>query len=70
MGQLTHTNNDCNDNFKVVLVDWRNTYGTMKGIGDLKNRLPIFFDMEQSANVLALSSWHQMKDVDSSDDGI
>ena len=22
MGQLTHTNSDCNDNFKVVLLKW------------------------------------------------
>ena len=27
----------------------------------LRNRLPVFFDMEQSANVLAMSSWYSAK---------
>lgn len=57
LGQITHTNNDCNENFKVVVAKWRETYGNLvKG-----NRLPVFFDMEQSANVLALASWYSIK---------
>lgn len=27
MGQLTHSNNDCNEAFKLVLSKWRNAYG-------------------------------------------
>ena len=64
LGQLTHTNSNCNDDFKVVLSAWVDEYGGM--IGD--NRLPVFFDMEQSANVLLLSSWYKCDDV--SEDGI
>jgi hypothetical protein len=33
----------------------------------MRNRLPVFFDMEQSANVLALASWFKKKD--SEDEG-
>lgn len=65
MGQLTHTNSSCNDLFKVVLDKWREQYGS-KTLDD--NRLPVFFDMEQSANVLALASWDRIKDID--EDGI
>lgn len=64
MGQLTHTNNDCNENFKLVLTKWRNQYENMI----VGNRLPVFFDMEQSANVLALASWYIIPYIDS--DGI
>lgn len=60
-----HTNSTCNDLFKVVLRKWMSEYGRMDCYG---NTLPVFFDMEQSANVLALSSWYKMDDVD--DDGI
>ena len=63
-GQLTHTNSKCNDNFKVVLDKWRETYSRLI----LDNKFPVFFDMEQSANVLALASWDRIKDVD--EDGI
>ena len=63
-GQLTHTNNDCNENFKLVILKWRDAYGDMVP----GNKLPVFFDMEQSANVLALSSWYRVQDVD--EDGI
>ena len=65
-GQLTHTNNKCNDSFKVVLSRWRETYGTLHGelFGPGHNRFPVFFDMEQSANVLALASWYIMPEVD------
>ena len=60
LGQLTHTNNDCNENYKLVLLKWRGAYGnTTPG-----NRLPVFFDMEQSANVLAMSSWYSTPDMD------
>ena len=79
MGQVTHTNNDCNDLFKLVLSKWRDRYGEIIDWGDkkfdenssdvqVKNRLPVFFDMEQSANVLALASWYSIPDVD--EDGI
>ena len=60
LGQLTHTNNDCNEKFKMVLSKWRDEYGTLVP----GNRLPVFFDMEQSANVLALSSWYTMQKTD------
>lgn len=69
MGQLTHTNNDCNDNFKVVLSQWRKTYGKLVP----GNRLPVFFDIEQSANVLLLASWGLVADkgeTSSNSDGI
>ena len=64
MGQLTHTNNDCNDMFKVVLDKWRTRYGLVAKTTSkvLANRLPVFFDMEQSANILALSSWYELQD--------
>jgi hypothetical protein len=66
MGQLTHTNSNCNDNFKVVLKKWRETYGDSKShANSIGNRLPVFFDMEQSANVLLLSSWYQTTIEDS-----
>ena len=60
MGQVTHSNNDCNDDFHVVIREWRDQYKNVvrwgeQGLND--NRLPVFFDMEQSANVLALASW-------------
>lgn len=60
MGQVTHSNNDCNDDFHVVIREWRDQYKNLihwneQGLDD--NRLPVFFDMEQSANVLALASW-------------
>lgn len=64
MGQLTHTNNDSNDNFKVVIGEWRKQYGNVIG----GNRLPVFFDMEQSANILALASWNTMTSPDLTDD--
>ena len=63
MGQLTHSNNDCNDDFHVVIREWVEQYkDLLKWEGDNgekfdDNRLPVFFDMEQSANVLALASW-------------
>ena len=72
-GQITHTNGDCNDSFKVVLVKWRERYGNLVHWLDESgdeldgNRLPVFFDMEQSANVLALASWYSTPYVD---DGI
>ena len=82
MGQITHTNSDCNESFKVVLKKWRSSYdkvvhwnglygdadGRSQSEIDLKmgNRLPVFFDMEQSANVLAMSSWYSLDYVDSS----
>lgn len=49
--------------FKVVLSDWRGRYGNTVKWWDSNghaldgNRLPVFFDMEQSANILALASW-------------
>lgn len=53
LGQLTYANNDCNENFNLVVKDWIQQYrGIVSG-----NRLPVFFDMEQSANVLALATW-------------
>ena len=59
MGQLTHANNDCNDCFHVVIEDWLAKYGSkIHWERGGQNRLPVFFDMEQSANVLALASWH------------
>ena len=59
MGQLTHANNDCNDDFHVVIEDWLAKYGSkIHWERGGQNRLPVFFDMEQSANVLALASWH------------
>lgn len=64
MGQLTHTNSDCNDDFKVVLSKWRELYEKTVHWRDAKgnaldgNRLPVFFDMEQSAHVLVLASWY------------
>lgn len=59
MGQLTHANNDCNDDFHVVIEDWLAKYGgKVQWERGGSNRLPVFFDMEQSANVLALASWH------------
>ena len=86
LGQLTHTNNDCNENFKVVLLKWREKYENLiewdkrqahMDYGNvleeqvniernvpMRNRLPVFFDMEQSANVLALASWFVVPDVD------
>ena len=64
LGQITHTNNDCNENFKLVLLKWRSAYGNFSE----GNRLPVFFDMEQSANVLALASWYSTPDVD--EDGL
>ena len=82
MGQLTHTNNTCNESFKVVLRKWRESYdkvvhwnngfdwlpdGLTQREVDMKmgNRLPVFFDMEQSTNVLALSSWYSTDYLDS-----
>ena len=59
LGQLEHTNNDCNDDFKVVLVAWRDRYGKFLPDDVPTNRFPVFFDMEQSANVLALASWYE-----------
>lgn len=32
------------------------------------NRLPAFFDMEQSANVLAVAAWYEV--VDGEEDGM
>lgn len=78
LGQLTHTNSDCNEWFKIVLTKWRGRYentvhwnkqlddGTTVELGS--NRLPVFFDMEQSASVLALASWYQTDDIN--EDGI
>lgn len=65
MGQVTHSNNDCNDDFHVVAREWNEQYkNVVHWYGDDQskvkfsdNRLPVFFDMEQSANVLALASW-------------
>lgn len=74
MGQLTHSNNDCNDDFHVVIREWLEQYkGQIKwesASGEKldDNRLPVFFDMEQSANVLALASWRCFNYKDS--DGI
>ena len=65
MGQLTHTNGDCNDLFKVVLKKWMARYGKL----EIANKLPVFFDMEQSANVLALASWSVQR-RDGNEDGI
>lgn len=69
MGQVTHSNNDCNDDFHVVIREWMDQYKNLihwedNGLND--NRLPVFFDMEQSANVLALASWRcfRLKDKD------
>ena len=72
MGQLTHSNNDCNDDFHVVVREWLDQYKNMIQWKDANgnklddNRLPVFFDMEQSANVLALASWRcfNFKDKD------
>ena len=71
-GQLTHTNSQCNEWFKLVLLKWREDYRNVvhwtDGTEDAKpldrNRLPVFFDMEQSANVLALASWYKTPDID------
>lgn len=69
MGQIMHTDSTCNDNFKVVLNNWSEEYIGSPVIVDWRdNRLPVFFDMEQSANVLALASWNRVKKV--ADDGI
>ena len=74
MGQLTHSNNDCNDDFHVVIREWLEQYkDLLKWEGDNgekfdDNRLPVFFDMEQSANVLALASWRCFNYKDS--DGV
>ena len=69
MGQIMHTDSTCNDNFKVVLNNWSEEYIRNRVIVDWRdNRLPVFFDMEQSANVLALASWNRVKKV--ADDGI
>ena len=70
-GQLTHTNSKCNEWFKLVLAKWRDAYKTTvhwEADGEAldKNRLPVFFDMEQSAHVLALASWYKVKDEDGS----
>ena len=59
---MTHTNTDCNDNFKVVLDLWRKSYGSL--FTERGHRLPVFFDMEQSANVLTLASWSMVENVD------
>lgn len=82
---MTHTNNDCNENFKVVISKWREKYANIidwdiriahmdYGVAEeevdiernkpIRNRLPVFFDMEQSANVIALASWFVVPDVD------
>lgn len=53
LGQLTYANNDCNENFYLVVKDWISEYKEVVP----GNRLPVFFDMEQSANVLACASW-------------
>ena len=45
--------NDANDNFAAVVAKWRQTYWD-----EQVNKLPVFFDMEQSANVLLLASWY------------
>ena len=70
MGQLTHTNNECNDDFHVVVREWRDRYKNIIHWGEEMddNRLPVFFDMEQSANVLALASWRCFTHED--EDGI
>ena len=62
LGQITHTNSICNDSFKVVIKNWRNAYGNY----DFGNKLPVFFDMEQSANVIALASWNLVPELDES----
>ena len=50
---MTYANNDCNENFYLVAKDWIAQYKeVVEG-----NRLPVFFDMEQSANVIAFASW-------------
>jgi len=70
MGQVTHSNNDCNDDFHVVAREWREQYKNAihwtdeDGLELDDNRLPVFFDMEQSANVLALASWRCFADPD------
>lgn len=53
MGQVLHTNSTCNDAFRRVVDDWRGRYS--RTIPD--NRLPVFFDMEQSGRMLALAAW-------------
>lgn len=58
MGQLTHTNNETNEKFKLVINEWRNAYGDLLPEGGMHNQLPVFFDMQQSANVIALASWN------------
>lgn len=74
MGQLTHSNNDCNDDFHVVIREWLEQYKDLlkwegdNGVKFDDNRLPVFFDMEQSANVLALASWRCFNYKDS--DGV
>ena len=41
-------------------------YGMLEidGEKEYANMLPVFFDMEQSANILVLSSWFKMDDVE------
>jgi hypothetical protein len=59
--------------FKVVLSKWNDVYRDRVDWKDASgnslsgNRFPVFFDMEQSASILALSSWY-MRDGDK--DGI
>lgn len=70
LGQLTHTNNNSNENFKIVLKKWLDEYEKTidwKDVDDNAlnpNRLPVFFDMEQSANVLALAAWTSFPKLD------
>lgn len=73
MGQIDHSNSTCNDEFNVAIREWNEHYGTLvhwrggDGTPISSNRLPIFFDMEQSAHVLALASWRRFTARD--DDG-
>ncbi len=73
---MTHTNSECNEWFKLAIIKWREQYQSVVHWNDGSreknpignNRLPVFFDMEQSANVLALASWYLVRDV--TEDGI
>ena len=54
LGQISYMDNSCNDKFSIVIREWKSRYFDLAK----DNRLPVFFDMEQSADVLAMASWN------------
>ena len=56
MGQVKVVDSTSNDNLYLVVKKWLERYCPTK---KEKNCLPVFFDMEQSANVLVLASWYE-----------